>query len=225
MSRFSEKIPPFIFGLSIGLLAACLFFIFKLDEYVQKFGLSVLNLEKQVSEELVTPPAGKENPDGESKTKTKKSSPYPAKKEGSSNTAISYKAADSLYRQSEDYKVLKEELVSVKNLYVKVLAPKEKPNASDSLIASLAGVSMPDEAKEFFMIEFWKTPLNSKGYKMTRNRLLVYGCPENADVSLVKSNDVYYLRNNKQVYRLTYSAEFRPLERAAPEEVAVNKFN
>jgi hypothetical protein len=91
------------------------------------------------------------------------------------------------------------------------------------MIASLAGVSTPDE-KEFFMIEFWKTPLNSKGYKMTRSRLLIYGYSENADVSIIKLNENYYLRNNSLVYKLNYSSEFKPLEREPDIDVA-GKFN
>jgi hypothetical protein len=226
MSKFSEKISPFIFGLSIGLLAACLFFIFKLDEYVRKFDFSALNQKKQVSEEIVVPLAEKEST--EEKRKVRKSNTNPAKKEShNEDTGTSYtsSASDSGYRQNENYKVLKEELVSVKNLYVKVLTPKEKTSSSDSLIASLAGVSVPDEGdKEFFMIEFWKTPLNSKGYKMTRSRLLIYGYPENQDVAIVKVNEVYYLRNNSQIFKLAYSSEFKPLERATSEEAA-DKFN
>jgi hypothetical protein len=91
------------------------------------------------------------------------------------------------------------------------------------LIASLAGVTTPDE-KEFFMIEFWKTPLNSKGYKMTRNRLLIYGYNENADASIIKLNENYYLRNNNMIFKLNYSSEFKPLERESDADVA-GKFN
>ncbi len=35
--RFKYKIPPFVFGVSIGLLAGVAFFIFKIDDYLKKF--------------------------------------------------------------------------------------------------------------------------------------------------------------------------------------------
>ena len=35
--RFKYKIPPFVFGVSIGLLAGIAFFIFKIDDYLKKF--------------------------------------------------------------------------------------------------------------------------------------------------------------------------------------------
>ena len=224
MSKFREKIQIFIFGLSVGLLVACLFFIFKLDDYFRKIDFSVSNQKKNISEEVVAAKPGKENTEGnkEEKQKAKKTENNSVKKTNESFASFN-NVNDSSFQESETYRVLKEELISVKNIYVKVLTPKEKISSTDSMIASLAGVSTPDE-KEFFMIEFWKTPLNSKGYKMTRSRLLIYGYPENSDVSIIKLNDNYYLRNNSLVYKLNYSSEFKPMERDSDPDVA-GKFN
>jgi hypothetical protein len=220
MGNFRDKITPFTFGLSIGLLAACLFFIFKLDTYIRKIDLTNLAPRKNVSEEVVAAPEKKP-------AETKKAEKPLRKGEGSGEKnnfapVVSVNNVnDSAYTESETFRVLKEELQSVKNIYVKVLAQPEK-SRKDSLLASLAGVSTPDD-KEFFMIEFWKTPLNSKGYKMTRSRLLIYGFNEGKDLQLVKDADKYYLKNNNIIYSLSYSAEFRPLERA-PEAEAQGKF-
>ena len=64
---FKEKLQIFVFGLSIGLLAGCLFFIFKLDSYVRKIDMSILTQKQNVSEQVVSPV--KEN--RETKTKEK----------------------------------------------------------------------------------------------------------------------------------------------------------
>ncbi len=221
MSGFREKITPFTLGLSLGLLAACLFFIFKLDDYIRKIDLTSLTQKNKISEEIVNPKNEKSENSKEEKTPAKKTEAREEKKSNSSFISVN-NITDSSYNESETYRVLKEELQSVKNLYVKVISPKEK-NTKDSIIASLAGVTMPDD-KEFFMIEFWKTPLNSKGYKMTRSRLLIYGFNEAADLQLVKDADRYYLKNNNVIYALSYSAEFKPLERAAETEIT-GKFN
>ncbi len=219
MPKFRDKLQIFVFGLSVGLLVACLFFIFKLDSYFRKIDFSALNQKKNNTEEIVPAKIEKENSDPK-KDESKK----PVTKNKTNESFISFNNVnDSSYQESETYKVLKEELISVKNIYVKVLSPKEKTSSSDSLIASLAGITTPDE-KEFFMIEFWKTPLNSKGYKMTRSRLLIYGYAENPDVSIIKLNENYYLKNNNLVYKLNYSSEFKPLERA-PETDIAGKFN
>jgi hypothetical protein len=221
MSGFRDKITPFTLGLSIGLLAACLFFIFKLDTYIQKIDISALTSKEKVSEVVVTPKD--ENTSAEKEEKQPLHKKQEIAQEKKSPIISMDNVTDSAYTSGETYRVLKEELQSVKNIYVKVLSPKEKTSSKDSLIASLAGITMPDD-KEFFMIEFWKTPLNSKGYKMTRSRLLIYGYNEGNDLQLVKDEDKYYLKNNNVVYSLSYSAEFKPLERAS-ETAFSGKFN
>ncbi len=220
--QFRQKVPVFIFGVSVGLLAGCLFFLFKLDTYIRNFNLSLLNQKQNISEQVVSPK--KEEGDNQSKDKNAYKAKAEIKKESnipSKNVSLisMNDITDSSYVNSDNYQVLKEELISVKNLYVKTLTPEEKTSSADSLAASLAGVTNPPK-EEFFMIEFWKTPLNSKGYKMTRSRLLIYGYPEKTDLALVKRDDNYYLRNNKMFYRLSYSSEFKPMERSSEGDVA-----
>jgi hypothetical protein len=219
--KFRERLQIFMFGLTVGLLAGCLFFIFKLDSYVRNFNLSLLTQKQIISEQII--PQKKESKEGNTAEKnviknpgSKKENADPVKNE----SLISMNDInDSVYLSNENYQVLKEELIGIKNIYVKTITPLEKTSTADSLAASLAGVNTP-APEEFFMIEFWKTPLNSKGYKMTRNRLLIYGYPEKNDLALIKRNDNYYLRNNKMVYRLNYSSEFKPLERITESDVA-----
>ncbi len=181
--------------------------------------MSVITQRQNVSEQMVSPV--KEN--SETKTKEKNTNSLNNQENSKVNknqSLISFNdVTDSAYINSDNYQVLKEELISVKNIYVKTITPIEKTHSTDSLAASLAGVTNPS-SEEFFMIEFWKTPLNSKGYKMTRSRLLIYGFPEKTDLALIKKNDNYYLRNNKMVYRLNYSSEFKPLERSPESDVA-----
>lgn len=227
MAGFREKITPFTLGLSIGLLAACLFFIFKLDDYLRKIDFSTLSQKNKITEQVVEPEELKETAEAGKKEKKDKERKVVHAGEPSQKSTVSFASVDNIndssFNNSETYKVLKEELQSVKNLYVKVLTPKEKTSTKDSIIASLAGVDLPDD-KEFFMIEFWKTPLNSKGYKMTRSRLLIYGFNEGQDLQLVKDADKYYLKNNNIIYSISYSAEFRPLERATEMDITT-KFN
>lgn len=225
MAGFREKITPFTFGLSVGLLAACLFFIFKLDDYLKKIDFSKLSGRSAVTEELQQPIKQiKTEASPETKkhkgTGKKENVTEPSEAPTHANT-LQY-MNDTVSGADESYRVLKEELQSVKNIYVKKTGPLEKANQKDSIIASLAGVEIPDN-KEFFMIEFWKSPLNSKGYKMTRNRILIYGFTESSDLQLIKEGEKYYLRNNQVVYSISYSSDFRPLEKA-PEQEFAGKF-
>ena len=125
-------------------------------------------------------------------------------KPGSANKSM----GSQITLKDEEISVLKEELVSIRN--VKVRCENDPSlNKSDSLIAELSGVH--SRSGDYMMIEFWKTPLNSKGYKMSRNKLLLYGAvSENQDV--FKLNNRLYLKNDFGVFKLEYSNEFRKLE-------------
>ena len=175
--------------------------------------MNLLTQKQNVSEQVVNPNKTNEEDKVQDKSNNKPNIKKENTESDKNQSLLSFNdVTDSSYIKSDNYQVLKEELIAVKNIYVKTITPAEKISSTDSLAASLAGVTTPP-AEEFFMIEFWKTPLNSKGYKMTRSRLLIYGYPEKADLALIKRNDNYYLRNNNLVYKLNYSSEFKPMER------------
>ncbi|HEY1040938.1 MAG TPA: hypothetical protein VGF30_16100 [Bacteroidia bacterium] len=224
MSRVSKKIQLFIFGLSVGLLAGCLFFIFKLDDFFSKASLFEKENKASVTEELVLNENKKstsKNHNTSDSEKDQNVKTYNTTEEAGNteNKTYSYSETDE-----ENINVLKEELIAVKNINVKdVEGGSDYKSISDSMLSAMSGIS-PNKKTDFFMVEFWKTPLNSKGYKMTRNRVLIYGLKENTDLSMVKLDDEYYLKNNSEVYRLSYSADFKPMEKVN-ESAVLQKLN
>lgn len=212
MGRFSQKVQIFIFGISIGLLIGCLFFIFKLDDFFSKVSLFEKGPKTTIHEEAV-----KEKEEASVKTNTKKSKettkPLSVTVDTNLSTPNSNEVSNYTIANEENINVLKEELVGVKNIYLKDFdASVDNKGISDSVLTAMSGISS-SKKNDFYMIEFWKTPLNSKGYKMTRNRVLVYGLKEKEDIALVKLNDNYYLKNNSEVYKLNYSPDFKPMEK------------
>ena len=219
MSRFREKFSTFFFGLTVGLLIGCGIFIFKLDDYVRNIRFSDNN--KPEFEE--TTKLQEQDANNKKEIKKKQISSNTNSTTNSVNSTDSTAAnnevsksdslvadADNATTDAENISVLKEELVGVKN--VKVKDDKENSGTKkDSLVASVAGVN-ENSGAEVLIIEFWKTPLNSKGYKMSRNKVLLYGLSEQ-NVDIVKIDDSYYLKNNNLVYHLYYSNEFRKMER------------
>jgi hypothetical protein len=195
--RFKYKIPPFVFGVSIGLLAGIAFFIFKIDDYLKKFNKPNIDNIKIV-EQIVPAPAA------EKKENTK------SVKKLSINTnnspSINYNEVDELLK--EDINVAQEELLSVKNIKVIDLDGISK---KDTLTGQLAGVSSSDYPNMFF-VEFWKTPLNSKGYRMTRNRVILYGLSDFSSITIYKVDDNFYLKNDDVVYKISSGTEFKPME-------------
>ncbi len=197
--RFKRKIPPFVFGVSIGLLVGIAFFVFKMDDYLKKFNKPKIDNIKVV-EQMVS-----------NKPEVKKDKPASGKKitiNTSKSPDINYSEVDALLTEGENITVAQEELLSVKNIKVIDL---DTPTKRDTLTGQLAGVSSSDFPNLFF-VEFWKTPLNSKGYRMTRNRVILYGLSDFSSITIYKVDDNFYLKNDDVVYKISVGTEFKPME-------------
>lgn len=198
--RFKRKIPAFIFGVTIGLLAGLGFFVFKLDDYFKRMRSG--NTEKiKIIEQTVE----KQQPE---KAVVKREPKAPVNT--SKSPDINYSEVDALLKDDESINVAKEELISIKNIKVIDLDNTQK----DTLTGQLAGVTSDDYPNVFF-VEFWKTPLNSKGYRMTRNRVILYGLDDFSNLTIYKVDDNFYLKNEEQVYKLSAGTEFKPMERVS----------
>ncbi len=198
--RFSRKIPTFVFGLSIGLLVGVGFFVFKINDLFNKMKDSA---KSQIT--VVEQPVKTENKEDEEKRKNKERFKIDLGKSGK----VNYSEVDSLIRDNSEVNVATEELLSVKNVKIIHIHPENGQN--DSLAADVAGVK--ENTSDLYFIEFWKTPLNSKGYRFSKNKVLLYGFLDYSNVSLYELDNSYYIKSSDQVYKLFYGADFKSLER------------
>jgi len=198
MLKLKYKIPPFVFGVTIGLLVGIVFFIFKIDDYIKRISkpsIESIKITEQSMDGLLD-----QNEDTISIKKLRLS----AKK----SPTINYSEVDQLLNDDEDLNIAKEELLSVKNIKVIDLDATKK---QDTLVGQLAGVTNTNFPNLFF-VEFWKTPLNSKGYRMTRNRVILYGLSDFSSITIYKVDDNFYLKNDEFVYKISAGTEFKSLE-------------
>jgi len=101
-----------------------------------------------------------------------------------------------------------DEILKVKT--VKIIRIGNSTEGKDSLASKLAQVN--DVISDMYFIEFWKTPLNSKGYRFSKNKILLYGFVDFNDVLLYELDDSYYLKSSDQVFKLFYGSDFKKLE-------------
>ena len=197
--RFKYKIPPFVFGVSIGLLVGIAFFIFKIDDYVKRFNKPTIDDIKITEQTIINT------------VDDSKKEPHIANKKNTINTKnspnINYSEVDALLKE-DAINIAQEELLSVKNIKVINLDNESK---KDTLTGQLAGVTNA-EFPDLFFVEFWKTPLNSKGYRMTRNRVILYGLSDFSSITIYKVDDSYYLKNDDVVYKISSGTEFKSME-------------
>lgn len=230
MSSFKEKSYGFIIGILVGLIVAGGFFIFKLDDYFKE-----LNFYKSVSntfstDEKVSLPEVKESTTNEAKEKKKKAklvstvtNEEDLDEDKLSKTDSNKVVKDSLTLEnpsSDDVIVRKDELLSTKTLEVINMDPVAKMNGKDSLLQKVSGIKDDrNSSKQFINIEFWSSPLNYKGYKMSKYKLILYGVASPEGLKIFKLDDVVYLKNAAFVYRLDTSGDFKPYERISDESI------
>jgi hypothetical protein len=81
---------------------------------------------------------------------------------------------------------------------------------ADSLLNELSETETETKVRNID-VEFWQSALNTKGYKMYKNKIQLFGFRE-YPVSIKKKDDIYYLRTNtNNIYQFSYSAEMKPL--------------
>jgi hypothetical protein len=202
--NFKRKIPSFVFGLSIGLLIGVAYFVFEFNSIFASIKSSIkeqaIVTEKKVEDKSYENYTSKDNRFKINLGKTNK---------------VNYKEVDSLIKTTDDIKVASEEFISVKN--IKLISFSQN-NHKDSTITKLADVK-PDDNNNLYFVEFWKTPLNSKGYRFTKNKVMLYGFVDHINVELYELENNYYIKCSDQVFKLFYSSDFKPLEKVVDVEL------
>lgn len=99
-------------------------------------------------------------------------------------------------------------------LYSKILTiQKSDENESQNArkLDSLIGNTNPATQEDIYVIEFWESPLNSNGYRMGKNKIVLYGIHSFDMVSLAKHDEKIYLRYFNELYPLEFTTSFKPL--------------
>ncbi|HXB12390.1 MAG TPA: hypothetical protein VNZ45_10415, partial [Bacteroidia bacterium] len=128
----------------------------------------------------------------------------------------------ALQNKDSNIVVMTNQLVSVKSVAVSTLDSLSNSgrinHRSDSMIAAMSNVN-EEQDPHYYRIEFWQSPLNFKGYKMSKGKIILYGINSNTDTRLVKWDDGYYLMTNQVVYKVEYTDDYKPFEKVMDKTV------
>jgi len=226
-----NKVFIFIGGLFAGLIIGVLFSV-AIKELISQFKelhltLNNINLKQsQLSQRLdsiqgkLLPDVKKQgNPIAQNNIKTASNpskAPQPQAGEKPQNTLNSVSASSNARLTTDsDVVVMTDQLIVATSVSLEnkdTLNRNKKTEKMDSAIAALSDVKVSKEPQEY-RIEFWKSPLNYKGYKMSRGKIIVYGLmPAGGLIYLTKEENNYYLVNGVTRYKLEYTDEYKPLE-------------
>jgi hypothetical protein len=204
--RLKRKIPTFIFGVSIGLAIGSAFFIFKVTDVFNKLkdaGKASITVIEQPVKNIELRLEQKQNDKERFKINIGKTA------------KVDYSKVDSLIHDDSEINVATDELLSVKN--IKLIKIDDNISYNDTLTSKLAHVA--EDNSNLYFVEFWKTPLNSKGYRFSKNKIMLYGFIEYNNVLLYEIDNSFYLKSSDQVYRLFYGGEFRQLEKVMDSDL------
>ncbi len=242
MKKFRDKTQGFILGIMVGLIVAGGFFVLKLDDYFKELNFYKTFIHTFTSEHKTADAnddkkeAAPENEKLTSKNNSgsKLTSMNDSLRSNKLNTDLDVNedslyaslTSDTLYEKtmntSEEVVVRKDELVATKTFEVINLNPtaSRTTNSKDSLLQRVSGV-VDDKVngKQLFNIEFWQSPLNYKGYKLSKYKMILYGMPSENDIKVFKLEDNIYLKNMAMVYKLEYASDFKSYERVTDENI------
>lgn len=235
MSNFKEKAQVFIMGLMAGLIIAGAFFILKLDTYFKELNfykglVKTLTFQSEnktsekvvplVEENLVKDTKNKSNTVKTKNTISTDTTSLATKKtlELTADTLTKFQLKDSAITTSntenEDIVIRKDELLLTKTVEVINLDNSINQNgAKDSLLQQVSGIKDDKANKQLVNVELWQSPLNYKGYKMGKYKIVLYGIASIEGLKVYTIGNDTYLKAGATVYNLENTSEFKPYEK------------
>lgn len=107
--------------------------------------------------------------------------------------------------QADDATVLRDELLFVKQLMVM----EESADAEGNVLRKPYG-------NKPLRVEFWKSPVNYSGYRLTESRLVLFGVFAIDSVNLIQREDALWLVVMGDRFSLKETYDFKPLIRSKP---------
>jgi len=117
---------------------------------------------------------------------------------------------------SEDIIVKRDELIESRVLKLTVVNRSATKGKTDSLISVFQGSS--SQSIEY-RIEFWRSPINYRGFKFVRNAIVTFGLDPNESSRLFQLEDKFYLKHGITVYRLFMTEKFEPFSKVIDENL------
>lgn len=116
----------------------------------------------------------------------------------------------------ENIIVRRDELVESKIVELIYLDGKQKATKSDSLLKIMENTSAE---KSQFKIEFWKSPINYRGFKMIRNNIIAFGLETGESSKLYSYEQQYYFKQGNSVYKIYQTSDFESFSRVTDESI------
>ena len=115
---------------------------------------------------------------------------------------------DTIFNADES--IVRDKKISQMKVKLELLSEVEV----DTLLEKLLDVKTVNS--EHISIEFWESPVNYKGYKLSKSKLIIYGLLPSDDLNLYKKEELYFLKLDGLFYKLTETSvynNYQPIEK------------
>ena len=136
---------------------------------------------------------------------------------------------DSLVNEGEDSEnivVKRDEFILSKPIEIinfDFKGSNKNQNKSDSLLALNTGIKdnkkAPNDPKFIYMVEYWQSPLNYKGYRLGVNKFVFFGLDPDEPISAYFWKGNYYLKWRDNFYFLQENDGFESFEKVNQPEL------
>lgn len=217
LHQFGNRLQVFLLGLLFGIVLSGGFFLLKLDDYVKDFAMNnPLTSQDKDEDEVVV-----EDEKGDKPVKPKKNNDVTDENEVTDvtdssdvNTSADTGSTTSTTDPNNNIVVRTNELLGEK---VVALVNLDGVKAIDSIRSKEAGIK--EDPGKSVTVEFWQSPLNYKGYTLSRSRLVLFGFTTDENVSLYRMDNTMFMKTSGGVFRMENTADFRQLERVTDESL------
>jgi hypothetical protein len=122
--------------------------------------------------------------------------------------------------EEEDIEVKKDVMISSIVLPVIDKGGQKDESSSKDITKKLPDANLAVEEKtDSFVVEFWVSPIHYKGYKMSKNKLVLFGL-ENIDaLKLYRLNNSIYMNDGESYYMMATTYDFMPNQKLKESEI------
>ena len=123
---------------------------------------------------------------------------------------------DTLNSSSEIIEVKKDQLMAQKNIEALNFDAVDNKSNKDSLLQAASGIQIEKKnlKKVIVNTEFWKSPINYRGYKFVKNKLILFGIDaQDENLAMIIYDGSYFLKTINGVLRINFSEDFKSFDR------------
>ena len=121
-------------------------------------------------------------------------------------------ASEDNFTSLEPVRIAKDRLISTRAYrHPEPLPPSFRSETTRILDSLIGNFNRKTGLENMIIVEFWMSPLNFRGYKLSHSKFIVYGFEQPEAFSLHSDGNTYFVKYFDNFYPVSHTLEFKPL--------------